>query len=141
MTSYQVITQNTSGGMLFTIKANTHAVRIAFLDYSAIASGTFSNVGGTWTRYTSASISGGSAVVPALFRDGGPPASATVNRDGTVSGSSSAPFQANSDLIRTDFQFTLNPGDALGIVPTPGSTIASTAVILTFEELGLALSV
>lgn len=149
MTAYYVPTYSVNGGLTVVVKANANAVRIVFWDYTASISGFSSGGGGTYTEYAPATVSGGTALTPIAYRDGAPPATATVKVGATTTGTVVTPRgygwgvdpkSNNPGGGNPGFSFTIAPGNAFEGIPLAGYTINSTTLTFIFEELRLQLS-
>lgn len=129
MPAFQIYYQNLSTAPKVIIKATTREVRIPSMTYSGTQTG--GGFAPDYFRYTSATVSGGTAQAPIAFRDGST-STAVVNVGGTVSGTSTF---IGSGLDLTSFNFTIARGNAL-VMNVPAAVTAHSLILLfAFEEL------
>lgn len=135
MTAYFLKYQNNSP-INIGIMATTNAIRVANLSYSV--------VGGSAvvSRYTGAALSGGTAITPLPYRDGGLPSTVIVKAGATVSGTATVLTNSGGTADPTAnppaFYFTINPGNALFFAQSGGT--AATNLSIEFVELRLTLN-
>lgn len=147
MTAYVVFYTNASAAPVLSIRAVTYALRIAKLECAVgvfTSPSSFTNGNITYSRYSPATQSGGTAVGSTPYRDGAPTASATAKTGATLSGGTSSTFNIDIGTASLPFNITIAPGDAFVATPSvpAGSTgsLNSITIQVHFEELRINLN-
>lgn len=150
MTGYSAYA--TAGGALtLSIAPVTYQVRVAKLEATFVVAASNSGVLMSAYRYSSSSLSGGSVVTPAPFRDGAAAATAVVKSGATASGTQKTLTSQGSlgsqfgsfQTYSFTFDVILSPGGVFQFAAANGvsGSLSSSSLVIHFEELHLARSV